>query len=668
MGGWHARCVAWIGIPGMLIVLLVVFWQWDRLIPMVNARASAVIGRPVTMSHLHVQLGWTIQVAADDVVIANPPDWLENDPPLAAIGKLTILVDIWSYLRGQGLILPLVMVDKPQVYAAETPEGLANFRLSIHTGVAKISTLRITGGNVHVVMPKLKLDVRATIATQDEGAKLVMDSQVTYAAQPVAVHLVGGALLSLRDPTHPWPVDLTAVSGPTHLAIKGTLQDPLALKRADVTIHVSGPDMGLVEPLVGFAIPKTPDYEIAGKLDVQGRQKIRVDEFRGRMGHSDIAGKIEMEPGGTVDGPSKPVVNLDLRSNRVDLADLHEFISGQPSRDAMAHETSGQRASRAKPATGGRLLPDTPFSVQRLNWADIHLRYNGAHIQSHNVPLENLTVVTDVVGGRITVHPMSFGVGKGHLSATAEVTPQSGNNIRAKIDVRLEKLDVSRLMATTSGSRGTGSISGVGAMDATGNSVASLLAHGNGGVKMAMVGGDLSALLVDLSGLQFGNALLSALGRPQRTPVQCFVSNLALRQGVLDFNTMVLDTGEAITEVGGNIDLRSERIALDLKTDAKHFSMGSLPSRLAIAGTLKDATIRPGPQTAARAGAVVGLAALFAPLAILPTIQFGTSEQEDARCGELLRQARTSSSGGKVLPPPPRQQAAAEEKQVPAER
>jgi hypothetical protein len=153
---------------------------------------------------------------------------------------------------------------------------------------------------------------------------------------------------------------------------------------------------------------------------------------------------------------------------------------------------------------------------------------------------------------------------------------------------------------------------------------------------------------------------------PQKTPVQCFVSNLELRRGVLDFNTMVLDTGEAITEVGGNIDLRSEQIDLNLKTDAKHFSVGSLPTRLSIAGTFKDAIIRPGAQAAARAGAVVGLAALFAPLAILPTIQFGTSEQEDARCGELLRQAR-ASSGGKALPPPP-QQAANGEKQAPAER
>ncbi len=669
MGGLHARCIAWIGTPAVLVALLVVFWQWDWLIPMVNARASAVIGRPVTMGHLHVQLGQTIQVAADDVVIANPPDWPENDPPLALISKLTVQVDIGSYLRGQGLILPLIALDKPQVFAAETPEGVANFRLSIHAGIAKIGTLRIIGGNTHVVISKLKLDVRAAIVTQDEGdaATLVIDGQGTYTGQPIAVHLVGGALLSLRDPAHPWPMELTAVNGPTRLTINGTLQDPLALKGANVAIQLNGPDMGLVEPLVGFPIPKTSGYEVAGKLNVQGLQRIRIDDFRGRMGHSDIAGTIEVDPSGAVDGASKPVVNLDLQSSRMDLADLNRFISGQPSQNTMAHETSKQQASKAKAAaSGGKLLPDTPFSLHRLNGMDIHLRYRGAHIQGHTVPLDNLTVVMDVVGGRIRLHPVSFGVGKGRLSATADLRPQSGENLWAKIDLRLEKLDLSRLMATSQALQGAGSISGVATIDATGNSVAALLANGNGGVKMAMVGGELSALLVDLSGLHFGNALLSALGMPQKTPVQCFVGNLDLRQGILGVNTMVLDTGKAITEVGGNIDLRSERIDLNLKTDAKHFSVGSLPSRLTIAGTLKDVTIRTGPETAARAGAVVGLGALFAPLAILPTIQFGTSEQEDVRCGELMRQAR-ASSGGKTLPPP-QAQAAVEEKRVPAER
>lgn len=90
-----------------------------------------------------------------------------------------------------------------------------------------------------------------------------------------------------------------------------------------------------------------------------------------------------------------------------------------------------------------------------------------------------------------------------------------------------------------------------------------------------------------------------------------------------------------------------------LKTDSKHFSIGSLPTRINITGTFKDPKIRPGAQVAARAGAAAGLAVLFLPLAILPTVQFGTSAAEDARCGELLRQAR-ASAGGKALPAPER--------------
>jgi uncharacterized protein involved in outer membrane biogenesis len=368
---------------------------------------------------------------------------------------------------------------------------------------------------------------------------------------------------------------------------------------------------------------------------------------------------LEVNPRGTIGGKSSPLVTLDLQSSLVKLVDLHGFIDGLHGGGLVANGTPEQRARGTISAVSPRVLSDAPLSMRRLNGADINLRYHGAHILGLNVPVDNVIVVVDVAAGKITAHPISFGVGKGLLSATADLTPLSGENIRAKIDLRAEKLDIARLLAPPRRSGGTGSISGLGTIDAVGNSIASLLANGSGALKMAMVGGELSALLIDLSGLQFGNALFSALGMPQKTPVRCFIGKLDLRQGILDFDPMVLDTGEAVTEVDGTIDLRSERVDLNLKTNAKHFSVGSLPTRLTIAGTLKDAAIRPGAQAAARAGAVVGLGALFPPLAILPTIQFGTSEQEDARCGELLRQAR-ASTGGRALPPPPQQSAGPE--------
>jgi uncharacterized protein involved in outer membrane biogenesis len=653
-----SRHLAWIGVPILLLVLLVVFWNWDWLIPIVENRASAAIGRKVTIAHLHVRPGRMVEVTADDVLVANPPDWPSGDPPLATIGALTIQADAWGYVRGRGLVLPVVGIDSPKILAAETANGAANFQLSTGGGSGggsmKIGDVRITNGDAHIVIPKLKADFNARIETQGEGdaAKIVVDAKGTYAAQPITGRLVGGALLSLRDATHPWPVDLNLANGPTRVALEGTIDDPLAFQGANVRLRFSGPDMGLLEPLVGFPIPKTPAYQIAGKLDLQGFNKIRFKDLQGRLGNSDIAGTIEEQPGGTeVKGKVKPVVTMDLRSNRVDLVDLSGFIGGTPGRTNTANPTPQERTAVAQANASPKLLPDKPVSVPRLDWADIHLRYHGAHIEGQNMPLDDLTVTLDAEGGRITIHPISFGVGKGRLMANIDMTPTSGRNVHARVDLRMQNLDVSRMMAATHRFQGAGSVSGVGAIDATGDSLATLMANGNGEVKMAMAGGNLSAVLIDLTGLQFGNALLSALGLPQQTPVQCFVGDLGMQRGVLEFKAVTLDTGEAITNVGGNLDLGKETIDLTLKTDAKHFSVGSLPTRINITGTFKDPSIRPGAEAAARAGAAAGLAALFAPLAILPTVQFGTSEADDARCGQLLEQARASAAG-KALPPP----------------
>jgi uncharacterized protein involved in outer membrane biogenesis len=648
----------WISTPVVLVFLVIAFWRWDWFIPIVDARASAAIGRPVTIGHLHVSLGRIVEVIADDVTVANPPDWPEGDPPFATIRTLTIRADAWGYIRGQGLVLPLISLDDPKVLAAETAKGMANFRLS--TGGSgggtpvKIGNVRIAGGDAHILIPALKADFNALVETRGEGdaAKIEVNAKGTYAAQPITGRLIGGALLSLRDASHPWPVDLTLANGPTRVALDGTLRDPLAFQGADLKLRVNGPDMALLEPLVGFPIPKTPAYQIAGKLDLDGFTKIRFEDFEGHLGSSDIGGTIEEQPSGTEEnGKTKPVVTLDLRSKRVDLADLGGFIGGTPGRATTVNATPEEREAAAAAHASPKMLPDTAISIPRLDWADIHLRYHGAHIEGQNMPLDDVTVAADIIGGRITLHPISFGIGKGRLIANVALAPSGGKNVHAKIDLRMRNLDVGRLMAATHMFQGAGSVSGVGAIDATGDSLASLLANGNGEVKMAMAGGDLSAVLIDLTGLQFGKALLSALGIPDKTPVQCFVGDLGLQRGTLDFKAVTLDTGEAIVNVGGDLNMSREAIDLNLKTDSKHFSIGSLPTRIDISGTFKDPSIRPGAEAAVRAGAAVGLAVLFAPLAILPTIQFGTSDADDARCGQLLQQAR-ASAGGSALPAP----------------
>ena len=71
-----------LGIPLGLLVLLALLFRWDWLIPLIEPRASAALGRPVTLEHLHVKLGRTVVVTADNVVVGNPEGF--DDPvPLA---------------------------------------------------------------------------------------------------------------------------------------------------------------------------------------------------------------------------------------------------------------------------------------------------------------------------------------------------------------------------------------------------------------------------------------------------------------------------------------------------------------------------------------------------------------------------------------------------------
>jgi hypothetical protein len=95
------------------------------------------------------------------------------------------------------------------------------------------------------------------------------------------------------------------------------------------------------------------------------------------------------------------------------------------------------------------------------------------------------------------------------------------------------------------------------------------------------------------------------------------------------------------------VNLRDEQLDMQLRTESKHFSIGSLPAPINIGGTLKNPSIRPGAELALRSGAAVGLGFVFPPLAALPTIQFGTGE--DHRCDQILARAK-KQTGGQHLP------------------
>ncbi len=272
--------------------------------------------------------------------------------------------------------------------------------------------------------------------------------------------------------------------------------------------------------------------------------------------------------------------------------------------------------------------PTTPINLPKLKSTNVDFHYRAGHIEGKFVPLDNLTTWFVIRDGAVTVHQLDFGVGRGQLASKAYLAPEA-KGVRAEATVDVRNVDLSHLLNATHVFHGSGIVGGRAELRGEGDSVADLVGNGSGGVAIFMRdGGDISALLPDIAGLEFGNAILSALGVPNRTEVQCFAAEMPLHDGVLSTNLFVLQTKEARTTGDGTINFRNDAIDYRLTTRSTKFSIGSLPGPIHIGGSLSAPSILPGAEVVARGAGAVALGVLFPPLGILPTIQFGVGKSE----------------------------------------
>ncbi len=648
------RRKTWLSVLGVFvlaIVLLLLFWDWDWFIPIIDSRASAALGRQVTMKHLKVGLGGITTVTASDIVIANPKGFTPPDGSPADFGtidRLVIKADVWKYIRHQVLSLTTIEVDRPVFAVRQLPNGQNNYTLQLGGGSSSSSSskppelgeLIINDGAASVVMPKLKTNFDLTVQTRDApsgsklftGGEIVVDAKGTYSGAPVTGTFIGGALLSLRDAATPYPVDLHLVNGTTKASLVGTIQNPATFAGANLRVTFSGQDMSNLYQLSGIAIPSTPPFNIAGKLSYS-KSAVHIDDLVGTMGSSDLEGSVSETPAAIKDG--RRMITADLASRRVDLTDLAGFLGGTPGKTTTPGQTAATKAKVQAANASPTLLPNKPFNLPKINEANVDLRYRGEHIINKDAPLDNVLVHMIIKDGRITVDPLNFAVGTGTIASNFDLNPVGGV-LHTKANIDFRKLQLARLMAATHAFAGDGVVGGSAHLVGTGNSMALILGHGNGGLQLFMShGGDISALLVDLAGLQVGDAVLSFLGIPNKADVQCLVSDFVLTNGMVDTKTLLLATTEANILGSGTINLNTEKLNLAIKTQATHFSIGSLSTPINVGGTLKKPSVLPqaGPL-AERAVPAVGLGILFPPLALLPTIRLGLGDKN--ACADTL--------------------------------
>jgi AsmA family protein len=463
----------------------------------------------------------------------------------------------------------------------------------------------------------------------------------SYQGSPLKGKGRTGAVLALQDTTTPFPLQADVRIGDSRIALVGTLTDPLHLGALDVRLWLSGSSMARLYPITGITLPDTPPYATEGHLKAELHRSgshYSYQDFRGRVGGSDLAGNLMFVTGG-----KRPKLSGDVHSKLLQFADLAPLIGADSN-------TEKQQRGDATPQPADKLLPVEPFRTDRWQAMDADVTFTGMRIvRGEALPIDSLATHLVLNNGALYLDPLSFGLAGGTVRSNITLDG-SRAPMRGVLALNARHLKLKQLFPTFEPMRTSfGEINGDAALDAQGNSIAALLGSANGELKLLMNDGAISKTLLETAGLNVGNIVIGKLFGDKTVQINCAATDMAASNGLFDMRLFVFDTDDAVIDVTGTVNLANEKLDLDVKPHTKGFRVFSLRSPLYVRGTLKNPNVgvQAGPLLARGAGAVA-LGVVAAPAAaLLALVAPSHGDAGDNTCRAVLQQLRSS---GKMMP------------------
>lgn len=624
--------LAALGVLAILIAILIAIWDWNWFKGPVERQVEARTGRSFDIGgNLDVDLGWTPVVSAEEVRFGNA-SW-SRDPVMASAERAELAIALWPLLRGQ-VLLPMIRLDHPRVLLETNPKGgVGNWVFGDQTGESKVQFRRvdIQRGLLRYLDRPARTDIRVGVSSQRAKSR-------EYSA-PVAV--VGGGLwegnafqmqgtaaspLLLRDRDAPYRVDVRASAGATRAHARGTLLDPLRLRGFDLQMMLAGRDMADLYPLLGLAIPSTPPYSLDGRFSREG-EVWHYRDFDGRIGDSDMHGDASVDTGG-----ERLYLRADLRSRRLDFDDLAGFVGGAPQTGKGETANAEQAREAASQQASGRMLPDTPYELEKLRAMDADVRLRATRINAPKLPLDDMDAHLLLENGLLRLDPLNFGVADGDIRSRIRMDART-STIRTHADADLTGLNISKLLPTVElAQNAIGKVGGKVTLEGTGNSIATMLGSSDGAVTVGMGRGRISNLLMEMAGIDLAEIIKFKLGGDKQIPVRCAFADFAVDDGVMTARSLAFDTSDTILIGSGTINLREEKLDVTIRPRPKDRSLLAFRTPLKVDGSFRQPKVHPDLARVGLRGAIaLTLASITPPAALLATIETGPGE--DSGCG-----------------------------------
>ncbi|UMZ12707.1 AsmA family protein [Pseudomonas sp. MPFS] len=668
------------------LVLVIAFFDWNRVKPIINDKVSQELHRPFAINgDLSVawqrepdEGGWRAwipwpHVVAQDLSLGNP-DW-SKAPQMVSLKRVELRISPLALLVQQ-VSIPRIDLTEPEVALQRLADGRANwtFKFDPQEPDAEPSKWSVDIGAIgfdkgHVTLDdqnlKTRLDLQVELLGQpiafsdivgESEAKRVTEQGGEPQAYAFALKVKGqyhgqklagsgkiGGLLALKDASKPFPLQAQAQIGDSRIELRGSLTDPLNLGALDLRLKLAGSSLGNLYPLTGVTLPDSPPYSTDGRLTAKlhdpAGAAFSYKDFNGKIGESDIHGSLAY-----VASQPRPKLSGALVSNQLLFSDLAPLIGA----DSNAKQKA--RGGESKQPTD-RVLPVEEFRTERWRDMDADVEFTGKRIvHSAELPFTDLYTHLVLNDGQLSLEPLRFGVAGGKLDAqirlNGHATPLEG---RARLTARNFKLK--QLFPTFEPMKTSfGELNGDADIAGRGNSVAALLGSANGDLKMLINDGAISRSLMEIAGLNVGNYVVGKLFGDKEVKINCAAADFGIKTGLGTSRLFVFDTENAIIYIDGTANMATEQLDLTITPESKGLRLFSLRSPLYVQGKFikPSAGVKAVPLVLRGAG-MVALGVIAGPAAGLLAL-VAPSNDEPNQCAPLLQQMRSGKAPATVKP------------------
>jgi uncharacterized protein involved in outer membrane biogenesis len=423
---------------------------------------------------------------------------------------------------------------------------------------------------------------------------------------------------------------------------QGAVPKPFDFARFHMDVTARGPDLDQLYDLTGVALPNTPPYRLRGRLS-RDAHLWRIDGLGGRVGSSDLSGRIAARTGGP-----RPVLDADLVTRSLDFADLGALFGGaaRAGKVASPAQVAAARALQSRQ----RLLPDATLNVSRIRAVDADVAYRALSIRNAPAPLRSGQAHVKLNDGLLRADPVDFELPQGRIAGSIQLDARNARPV-TQLDLRLSNARLEHLVPVRAGGAipFDGALVGRAKLRATGDSVHRAFANADGDVSFVVPHGEIRRAFAELMGVDVVKGLGLLMSKDQKTtPIRCGVAHFSAANGVFSADQLVFDTGPVLVTGSGAITMGDERLDLKVQGHPKKFQILRVKLPVIARGTLLKPRLGVQPAPAlAQGGAAAALGAFLTPIAaLLPFVDPGLAK--DADCAALLADARAGGAPVKV--------------------